>query len=110
VSRRRQVEDDRDEIDDQDEVDGAELPPSCEFTMSGWCGQLRKHAGCYFNHPDGIAAVRAGTYGMWEGHQWVCTCPCHEIHNYPPCPHPDHHGQHERVSPEVDHDIQLGLF
>jgi hypothetical protein len=106
VSRRRQVEDDnRDEVDD-----GTALPPACESTMSGWCSQLRKHERCYFNHPDGIAAVRAGTYGMWEGHQWVCTCPCHEIHNYPPCPHPDHHGQHERVAVAVDHDIQLGLF
>ena len=63
--------------------------------MTGWCGQLPKHTRCYFNHPDGIVAVRAGTYGERDGHQWVCSCPCHALHAYPPCPHTGHH---KRVS------------
>jgi len=66
------------DADDQDDEGTEPLPPACEGGMSGWCGKLRKHSRCYFNHPDGIAAVRAGTYGMWDGHQWVCTCPCHD--------------------------------
>jgi hypothetical protein len=78
--------------------------------MSGWCGELRKHSRCYFKHLNGIAAVRAGTYGMWDGHQWVCPCPCHEVHAFPPCPHPDHDGEHERVSVEVDYEVQQALF
>ena len=49
---------------------------------------MRKHTRCSFNHPDGTAAVRTGTYGMWDGHQWVCTCACHEVNAFLPCPHP----------------------
>jgi len=75
-------------------------------SLSRWCGQLRKHARCYFNQPDGIAAVRAGIYGMWNGHQWVSPCPCHDVHAFPPCPHPDRDGQHERRSTDVDFDVQ----
>ena len=104
------VEDaDWNETDDGDESSET-LRPACEGGMAGWCGQLRKHARCYFNHPDGIAAVRAHTYGIWEGHQWVCPCPCHEPHAYPPGPHPDHNGRHVRTFAAVDHPVQLGLF
>jgi hypothetical protein len=96
---------------DKDNDEGTEvLRPACEGGMAGWCGQLRKHSRCYFNHPDGIAAVRARTYGMWAGHQWVCSCPCHEVHAFPPCPHPDHDGRHQRRSDQVDYDVQQALF
>lgn len=97
---------DLDALDTGDEA----LPMFCLPSMTGWCGQLHRHDRCYFNHPDEIAAVRARTYGMWDGHQWVCSCPCYEIHNYPPCPHPDHHGTHQRLAAPVDHDIQQTLF
>jgi hypothetical protein len=105
-----ELDEDADWNEDEDAEDAGELPPHCEGGMSGWCGQLRRHERCYFNHPDGIVAVLAGTYGMWRGHQWVCTCPCHEVHDFPPCPHPDHAGQHERRSAEVDYDVQQALF
>ena len=105
-----EVDEDADWNETED-LGSEQLPPACEGGMSGWCGQLRKHRRCYFNHPDGItAAVRARTYGMWDGHQWVCTCPCHEVHAFPPCPHRDHGGEHERVSAEVDYDLQQALF
>jgi hypothetical protein len=68
-----------------------------------------QHARCYSNHADGIAAVRAGTYGIWAGHQWVCPCPCGEVHAFAPCPHADHQGQ-QRRSVEVDHDVRQTLF
>jgi hypothetical protein len=73
-----EVDEDADWNETED-LGSEQLPPACEGGMSGWCGQLRKHRRCYFNHPDGITAVRARTYGMWDGHQWVCTCPCHEV-------------------------------
>ncbi len=97
------------ETDDQGE-DTEQLPSTCEGGMSGWCRQLRKHARCYFNLPDGIADGRARTYGMWDGRQWVCPCPCHEVHAFPPCPHPDHQGQQERRSADVTFDVQQALF
>src|SRR3954471_1300343 len=79
-----EVDEDADWNETEDLDDGTEpLPPACDGGMSGWCGQLRKHSRCYFNHPDGITTVKAGMYGMWDGHQWVCTCPCHEIHAFP---------------------------
>jgi hypothetical protein len=44
--------------------------------MSGWCGHVRNHGRCYFNHPDGIPAVRTGTYGRDEdGHQGCAPAP-----------------------------------
>jgi hypothetical protein len=67
------------------------------------------HSRCYFNHPDGIAAVRAGTYGMRDGHRWVCTSPCNEAHAFPPAPHPEHRGEHERHAADVDYDVQQPL-
>jgi hypothetical protein len=98
----------RDLIDeDEDEA----VPPACEWGMAGWCGQVRNHARCYFNHPDGIAAVRAGTYGRDDaGHQWVCPCPCHEAHSYPPCPSADHEAGHQRTLATLDHHVQQRLF
>jgi|1186.fasta_scaffold274111_2 hypothetical protein len=106
-----EVDEDADWNETEDLDDGTEpLPPACDGGMSGWCGQLRKHSRCYFNHPDGITTVKAGMYGMWDGHQWVCTCPCHEIHAFPACPHPDHEGRDERKSAKVDYDVQQALF
>ena len=39
-------------------------PLTARAACPGGAGSLRKHARCYFNHPDGIAAVRAGIYAM----------------------------------------------
>jgi len=84
--------------------------PDCEYGMTGWCSQLHRHDKCYFSTPEGKTAVLAGTYGRGDdGHQWVCTCPCHENQGYPPCPHPDHAGVHQRPTADV-HQVQLGLF
>ena len=99
------------EIEPDDEAEGeGPVRPACEYTMSGYCSQLRQHGRCYFGTPEGSAAVRAGTYGRTDGHQWVCTCPCHVPQNFPPCPHPDHAGRHQRQVADVDHAVQLGLF
>ncbi len=78
--------------------------------MTGWCGQRRQHERCYFSTEDGDQAARDGTYGMTDGHQWICPCPCHEPQNFPPCPHPDHQGHHHRQAADVDHAIQYALF
>lgn len=78
--------------------------------MSGWCGQQHQHRRCYFNDPNGIAAVRAGSYGRFRGHQWVCAYPCHDVHAYPPCPHPGHFEGHQRISDSLDQDVQGLLF
>jgi hypothetical protein len=42
----------------------------------------------------------------------VCSCPCHEAHAFPPCPHPDQRGEHERHAADVDYDydVQQPLF
>jgi hypothetical protein len=98
--------------DDVDEAEVAEAwrKPACEYGMAGWCGQLSKHSRCYFSTPEGVAAVLGGTYGMTDGHQWVCACPCHEAQNYPPCPHPNHGGEHQRWMAVVGRPVQLGLF
>ena len=101
---------DKDEREDIDELGESWRKPACEYGMSGWCGQLRKHTRCYFTTAEGAAAARAGTYGRADGHQWICACPCHVPQSFPPCPHPDHAGHHERQVADVDHPIQLGLF
>jgi len=63
--------------------------PDCESGMAGWCSPLHRHERCYFSTTEGKAAVLAGTYGRGDsGHQWVCSCPCHESQGYPPCPTP----------------------
>lgn len=98
-----------DDVDLDDEVGSA--APACEWGMSGWCGQLRQHARCYFNDPAGIEAVRAGTYGRSDGHQWVCPCPCHQAHELPHCPGPHHdEDARERRTVTADHAIQWTLF
>jgi hypothetical protein len=82
-------------------------------TQRSWLNELAQaaqHTRWYVTTPDGIAAVRAGTYGMSDGHQWVCTCPCHEVHAFQPSPHPDHAGRHERVSADVYDDVQQALL
>lgn len=83
--------------------------PACEYGMSGWCGQLGNHDRCFFSSADGGDAARAGHYGLSNGHQWICSCPCHRD-RFPPCPHPDHHGTHIRRPAQVDRPIQLSLF
>jgi hypothetical protein len=75
--------------------------------MSGWCTTGRHHR-CYFTtDPD---AVIAG-YGLNDGHQWICACPCHDNQSFPICPHPDHAGQPScRLPADTRTPVQINLF